>query len=231
MTAHIAADIDILEGTFAVLDDGNIPVDSADWSTGLAAPMTTGAIIMTGINMGTVRVTAAPLPGPPPQDEDRSGWEEIVEISVRATGRLQVESLEEGPAGLPVLNPSGAGWYRLRVHARGREAHYDDVVIDSGEEYLLLAWPTARSPDPTVIRTSTRITHSLEAHHGQPAPGPESIPPPSPPTAKPGQLNTRARPAGSAPTARTKICGSTSRPLTRAGRCVRLRSGGRAHGR
>ncbi|OKH93573.1 hypothetical protein [Streptomyces uncialis] len=65
MTAHTTVGIDILEGTFAVLDGGNIPVDSADWSTGLAAPMTTGAIIMTGINIGTVRVTATPLRGPP----------------------------------------------------------------------------------------------------------------------------------------------------------------------
>ncbi|MFI6530633.1 hypothetical protein [Streptomyces uncialis] len=185
MTAHTAAGIDILEGTFAVLNGGNFPVDSADWSTGLAAPMTTGAIIMTGINMGTVNVTATPLPGPPSQDEDRSGWEEIVEISVRATGRLRVESLEQGPAHLPSLNPTGAGWHRLRVHARGREAHYDEVVTDPGEEYLLLAWPTARSSDPTVIRSSTRIAESLEAHQGQPAPGPEYIPPPSPPAANP----------------------------------------------
>lgn len=85
------------EGTFGVLDAGEIPVQTADWSNGLAVPMSHGALIVTGIHTGEIRATATPMTGPPPGLADDL-WEEIVEVSVHApTGGLRVESLEQGP--------------------------------------------------------------------------------------------------------------------------------------
>jgi hypothetical protein len=68
--------------SFGVLDNGEIPIETADWSNGLVAVMSHGAVISTGIHTGYVRVrvdltTAAP-------HEDDSSWEEVVEASMHA---------------------------------------------------------------------------------------------------------------------------------------------------
>ncbi|MEU3342828.1 hypothetical protein ACWCQ1_50655 [Streptomyces sp. NPDC002144] len=59
-----AAQLLVAQGTFGVLDSGDIPADTADWSNGLAAPTAHGAIILTGIHTGDVQVTAQPLHTP-----------------------------------------------------------------------------------------------------------------------------------------------------------------------
>ncbi|MFF0837662.1 hypothetical protein ACWDU8_07910 [Streptomyces sp. NPDC003388] len=136
------------EGIFGVLDDGEILAETADWSNGLAAPMLSGAFIATGINTGYVRVTAL-AQGTPPDERESEDWEEIVEISVHApAGRLRVESLEFGPVPDAELSPSGPGWYRLRVHARGRGRHPDKVSMEPAEDYLLIAWPAGDDTGP-----------------------------------------------------------------------------------
>ncbi|MEV6489563.1 hypothetical protein AB0M20_13200 [Actinoplanes sp. NPDC051633] len=47
----------------------------------------------------------------------------------------------EASPNLPVLSPAGPGTYRVRIHARGRDAHYDQVVDTPDEEYHLVSWP------------------------------------------------------------------------------------------
>ncbi|MFJ4836343.1 hypothetical protein ACIP79_41600 [Streptomyces sp. NPDC088747] len=150
-TAH---HVYVPEGSFGVLDAGEIPVETADWSNGLAVPMSHGVLVVTGIHTGTIRVAAVSVTGPPPGPADDI-WEEIVEASVHApAGRLQVESLEQGRVeGLAPLSPAGPGWYRLRVHARGRNILRDKVSIEPVEDYLLLAWPALQA-DTDVVRTS-----------------------------------------------------------------------------
>jgi hypothetical protein len=64
----------VAEGTFGVLDGGDIPVDTADWSNGLAAPMSHGAIILTGIRTGDVLVTAEARDTPPQKTVNRPPW-------------------------------------------------------------------------------------------------------------------------------------------------------------
>jgi hypothetical protein len=141
------------EGIFGVLDSGEISTETADWSNGLAAPMLKGAFITTGINTGYVRV-AALAQDAPPSEQEMENWEEIVEVSVHApAGRLRVESLEFGPVPDAELSPSGPGWYRLRVHARGRGRLPDKVSMEPVEDYLLIAWPAAR--DDAVIQKSS----------------------------------------------------------------------------
>src|SRR5882757_5288582 len=40
------------EAIFGVMDSWEVAIETADWSNGLAAPMTQGAVIRTGINTG-----------------------------------------------------------------------------------------------------------------------------------------------------------------------------------
>ncbi|MER5408908.1 hypothetical protein [Streptomyces sp. NPDC002769] len=153
------------EGTFGVLDDGVIAVETADWSNGLVAPMAQGALIVTGINTGYIRVSLLPLEGPPVEAPAES-WEEIVEVSLHAPkSNLQLESLEFGAVAPATRAESASSWYRLRVHARGREVLRDKVSMDPVEDYLLISWPAARE-DAVVLRSSENIERRL---HAQPA--------------------------------------------------------------
>ncbi|MET9296466.1 hypothetical protein [Streptomyces sp. NPDC003077] len=153
------------EGIFAVSDDAPVPMDTVRWSNGLAAPMDLGAWILTGINTGNVSIRAEVLDAPPAVDA--AEWDEIVEISVRTVeGDLRVHSgYVITPDDLPVLNPHGPGWYRMRVHARGRAANPDGVGEEPLEYYLVAIWPQERTA-AVVIRSSQMIEDALRRHAG-----------------------------------------------------------------
>ncbi|MEU0987823.1 hypothetical protein [Streptomyces sp. NPDC005953] len=140
--------------SFGVLDNGEIPIETADWSTGLVAPISNGAVIRTGIHTGRSRVRVALLPSEPFSTDD-DAWEEIVEVSVHsARGNLRVDAFEEGTAeSLPLLSTAGPGWYRLRVYARGRTINPDGIQHTPTEDYHLAIWQAPPSPT-TVLRTS-----------------------------------------------------------------------------
>ncbi len=143
-----------MDHSFGVLDNGEIPMDTADHSNGLVVMLATGALIYTGIDTGNVRLRAHSY-AEPPQELDEATWEEIVEVSVHAPfGQLQIDSLHTGPVpALPVLSKAGPGWYRLRAHARGRDTAYDAVSEEPVEDYLIQVWPA--QPTPTVIIRAT----------------------------------------------------------------------------
>ncbi|KUM96180.1 hypothetical protein AQI95_42670 [Streptomyces yokosukanensis] len=123
------------------------------------------ATIATGVNYGPVRVTVDARSQEPSLDlED---WEEVVEVSIHfETDEADLESMggaiEEEPQEMP-LSAAGPGWYRLRVHARGRdegaEAIDIDIDADPVEEYLIQSWPTPQAPE---IRHKTTDTHGAE---------------------------------------------------------------------
>jgi hypothetical protein len=122
--------------SFGVLDNGEIPIETADWSNGLVAVMSHGAVISTGIHTGYVRVrvdltTAAP-------HEDDSSWEEVVEAGVHAPhGHLRVDSFEQGTVTtLPLLSTAGPG------------------------RYGCASTPAAARPTPTASRTNPSRTTS-----------------------------------------------------------------------
>lgn len=128
---------------FQITDPDGPVADDVDASvTGLVSA--SGGIIevSTGIHTGDVRVTVElhlqrPEPG--------TGWEEIAEIScTSSSGELLVTSFMDESADLPSLAVQGAGTYRLRVHARGRDRAVDHTVIDDVVEfYLIQSWPAA----------------------------------------------------------------------------------------
>jgi hypothetical protein len=150
--------------SFIVGDGDDMPIATADFSTGLAGAMHNCALICTGADRGPVTVTAEALDTAP----DLAGvddWDDVAEISLTApVGRLAVHQLlylpGETPPDLPVLSPAGPGTYRLRIHTRGRDAHHDQVVDTPTEEYHLVCWP-APPTGALIIRATDRCGYGL----------------------------------------------------------------------
>ncbi|MFD0416811.1 hypothetical protein [Streptomyces sp. NPDC127108] len=155
--------VEAIDSLFGILDDGELPGHTADWSNGLVAVMTAGALIATGVAFGPVRVRTAFSSQPPPAVDDQGSWDEIIEVTVQApTGRLRAHSLEDsGFPELPVLSTAGSGAYRVRVHARGRADAPTVVRGDPVEDYLLQVWPVGTDEDTVVLRSSERIEAAL----------------------------------------------------------------------
>jgi hypothetical protein len=180
MTAHHAL-VPVSDHSFGVFDDYEIPIDTADWSTGLIVTMDTGATIYTGVDRGIVRVSVE-LRGTAPADIDTEAWDDIVEASINAPhGRLRVHLLEYGPdrtaPDLPLLSTTGPGTYRMRAHARGRDDHFDAVWMQPSEDYLLTLWPAPPQPS-LIIRATDRCGYGLRlASLSTPAKDPARQPP------------------------------------------------------
>lgn len=100
----------------------------------------------TGVLSGPVRLEIRTLAAPPEQVE--AGWEDVSEVSIWAESDVPVtiggveDYLVEGLLGEGVrLDAHGRGWYRLRVHARGRDLAPDARVGEPVEDYLVISWP------------------------------------------------------------------------------------------
>jgi hypothetical protein len=150
--------------SFIVGDGDDMPIATADFSTGLAGAMHNCALICTGADRGPVTVTAEAL-DTAPDLADVDDWDDVAEISLTApVGRLAVHQLlylpGETPPDLPVLSPTGPGTYRLRIHTRGRDAHHDQVVDTPTEEYHLVCWP-APPTGALIIRATDRCGYGL----------------------------------------------------------------------
>ncbi|MCX4749221.1 hypothetical protein OG455_27575 [Kitasatospora sp. NBC_01287] len=164
--------------SFGVLDGGQIPAETADYSTGLAVVLAAGAQIYTGVDTGPVRVHAAPLSCRPTNFGDPNDWSEIVEVSVHAPlGDLKVDSLADGQVpGLPQLASTGPGWYRMLVCARGRDTAFDQVCEEPVEDYLIATWPEKPSPS-LLVRASDRCGQGVRESATRPVTSP--LPPPA----------------------------------------------------
>ncbi|MGA5703078.1 hypothetical protein [Peterkaempfera bronchialis] len=131
--------------------------DIADIANGLVAAETDGVSLLTGLDTGPVAVSVAVHPAEPHADD--SAWEEVVEVSFTSTtGTALVASWEDGETeDLPNLASTGPGTYRLRVHARGRDAGRDQDSLppdaDPVEHYLLQAWPAPPAPEKALLHS------------------------------------------------------------------------------
>jgi hypothetical protein len=176
-----AALVYAVEHSFGVLDGYDVPIETADWSTGLIVGMSNGATIHTGINRGLVHARVD-VRNEPPDHIDTGQWDDIVEASVHsATGNLRVQLLEYGQhlqaPHLPLMSTHGPGDYRLRAHARGRDLNYDQAQEISSEHYLLTIWPAEPRP-PLIIRATDRCGYGLRLSGTQ---APRNIPTPGAP--------------------------------------------------
>ena len=112
------------------------------------------AIIFTGTEMGPVSVTADWRDEPPALDI--APWDEVVEISMRfvrhPAGVFGAFDDKRDAELIPALPP---GSYRVRVHARGRDAAYAVRHVRGSplEEHLIIAWPAP--PGPEVLHKLT----------------------------------------------------------------------------
>ncbi|MGJ5826506.1 hypothetical protein [Streptomyces ossamyceticus] len=138
---------------FQITDPEGLVADDLDLSHNGLVAATDGAIeVSTGIHTGNVRVTVE-LHAPRP--EAAADWEEVAEISWRSpSGEALVAPLMDNPVDLPSLASQGPGPYRLRVHARRRDAAVDQAAVDEVvESYLLQSWP-AEHQDALLVRAT-----------------------------------------------------------------------------
>ncbi len=112
------------------------------------------AAIQTGLDTGDLPLTVTVTDQEPPLEADE--WEEIVEVSMVIPGNgLAVYApgdLPEAGVGLPAGEDETRAW-RLRVHARGRDAGRDAEFIDADageemvEEHAIQLWPAPPAPE------------------------------------------------------------------------------------
>ncbi|TDD05396.1 hypothetical protein E1292_17170 [Nonomuraea deserti] len=180
-----SADVRVSDHAFGLLDGGEIPIETADYSNGLVVLMSAGALLYTGIDTGVVHVGLTLASQPPDNlvpdagtdDNLGASWQDIVEASVHAPrGQLRLDSLDTGPVSdVPLLSPHGPGWYRLRAFVRGRDTHFDAVADAAVEEYHLQLWPAPPAP-AVLIRTTDQCGAGLRSASA-PASHPAEPPP------------------------------------------------------
>jgi hypothetical protein len=110
--------------------------------------------VLTGLQAGTVKVTAQALTAAPAGLEP--GWDVAAETDLDCPEGV-ISVLDWGGPDHPELGDlaaAGPGRYRLRVHARHRESAIDRRTA---EEHLLLFWPAAEPAPPR------RLT-AMDAH-------------------------------------------------------------------
>jgi len=99
--------------------------------------------VHTGIAYGPVSIGVEVL-GDQPESTLFEDWENVAECTISASAlcvmTLQGEPVEDFTE-LTVLDP---GRYRVRVHARGRDANWDMDVAEPSEDYLVQLWPVPR---------------------------------------------------------------------------------------
>lgn len=174
---------------FGLLEHG-FPAEADFSGNGLVAVVEGGVVVRTGIAEGAVSVEHSVLDEPPAEVDD--GWEEIVEVSWRAAeGAASLVGPDGGgPARSPGaafakpgstahlhrlgignqgqrLTPPWPGDYRVRVHARER-----DAADGQFERYRIVVWAAPARPE-IVHRRSDVLGHRLR---GEPEPVREQRP-------------------------------------------------------
>jgi hypothetical protein len=108
-----------------------------------------------GTHTGWIRLTTEQCPQEPPSggEEGPEGegeeWETVVDVSICSTsGVLRLfrwgGDVVEDAGNFAV---AGAGWYRVRVRARGRDAGATNAGDEVVEEHRVSVWPAPPLPD------------------------------------------------------------------------------------
>lgn len=136
-------------------------------ANGLATAAPDYLRVTTGVHTGDVLLTVETWSQePPPQLEP---WDDVVELPFHSTtgdARIVDEWTDTPPAIDVNIAFAGPGQYRLRVHARGRDAGYEADVVsaDAGdelvEEHLIQIWAAPAAPE-MVLKTTDRLGHDI----------------------------------------------------------------------
>lgn len=127
------------------LQDPEVRVRHTRFPNGLAsAAPSDGLALRTGTPSGDVWVTLEVCDREP--EPDLGSWEHVTEVCLHSTTgdlRLVVEGATDGAP--PRLTGVGPGHYRVRCHARGRDAGLAAPALaedeEPVEEHLILLWP------------------------------------------------------------------------------------------
>jgi hypothetical protein len=102
--------------------------------------------------MGPVAVEVRELEAEP--QLELSGWEDVAEFSVLVREKpAYIGGFDQDFRTTPRIGTAGPGWYRLRVHARGRATAPDLVVTEPTEDYLIQVW-RAEPSEPLALTDS-----------------------------------------------------------------------------
>ncbi|MCG7210111.1 hypothetical protein AB0D38_03265 [Streptomyces sp. NPDC048279] len=120
-----------------------------------------GAFLVTGLNSGVTDLTVSVHAREP--DPLLGDYEDAVEVSLQVDTETVLVSAWEGGGKFIVLPPmpAGAGWYRLRYHARHMDQAFDLYSAEPIDAFHLQIWAEPQS-DPEVLQiTSNRARHWL----------------------------------------------------------------------
>lgn len=167
----------IAEGQYEISDDDpyrEFGQPGPGGASGLVGVEPGVAVVLTGTQFGNVLMGVQAGESDPGLDTGR--WDEVVEVSlVSGPGGqgLNVSSGGNKHEGFWQLTPPGAGSYRVRVHARGRDTGADlDVVDDEPvEEHLVQIWPAPAAPE-VVHKTTDEFGAALREYASDPGPLP-----------------------------------------------------------
>jgi hypothetical protein len=160
---------------FYLLDTGARVSTTLGPTDGLIlVPQPGAAVVFCGIHSGSVNLSVEARDGAPPSI-DVADWDEVTEVSLLVpAGRLTAAAMgADNPYAFPPLTAAGAGAYRLRIHARGRDTLIDGVS-DEGpvEDYRIVCWPQPPAPGQIHKQTDRYGADVRAAHAGQAAPPP-----------------------------------------------------------
>ncbi len=153
------------DGRYWIAEDVPSPL-RPDYSNGMVDLFPGAAAVITGTDTGPVGLTLELHEAPPPLTTD--GWDEVVDFTLWAhEGILRIVETVDRKISYPLLSWQGPGGYRIRLHARGRDAARDLVPRAPVEHHLIQVWPTpADEEEPVENHKLTDTLGRYRRSHG-----------------------------------------------------------------
>jgi len=152
--------LDVQDGQYAIWDGVSDLEPDPGGSGGLVAAAPGLAIVITGTQFGDIALSVHVGDSAP--ELDTGPWDEVTEVSLTTgAGGLSILSGGDGPAELSGLTPPRAADYRVRVHARGRDAGASSDVVAGipVEEHLVQLWPASAAAEQVHKTTDVVAKH------------------------------------------------------------------------
>lgn len=133
-------------------EDGFFQLEGVTWVSEPAAQewglILRGVGIRTGVSHGYVDVTVRRVTERP-TDAELSAWEDVVEAPAMLTADAAARAMNALPVPEARLT-SVAGLHGVLIGSSGRDASPDAADDESGEQYIVVAWPIATPMEPAV---------------------------------------------------------------------------------
>lgn len=159
-----------------MLNSGSWEVPSWNHRFSLLSHLQTqGLEVCTGVYGGPVEVEFR-LHDAKPAEDDSGEWEDIAEASIALTpGPVTLGSDTDRPVQLGSIDQSEPSQFRVRIHASGRDAAWDEMVESVTERYLILCWPESIRPAEVVKSGSQSNLVDTSSLRTADANGPQAV--------------------------------------------------------